>query len=92
MCLQFFRKRNICVCILFILVPKWLRGVTVTAMNFYPGDRGSIHRQVEMFINLKCSFRRLDLGKVSTREGLLPRGTAATMCQMLCAVLAEQYT
>ena len=34
-----------------------IRGVMVSALDFYPGDRGSIPCQVEMFINLKCSFR-----------------------------------
>ena len=34
-----------------------IRGVMVSALDFCPGDRGSIPRQVEMFINLKFSFR-----------------------------------
>ena len=37
--------------------PERIHGVMVSAMDFYPGDRGSIPRQVEMFINLKYSFR-----------------------------------
>ena len=30
---------------------------TTRALDFCSSDRGSIPRQVEMFINLKCSFR-----------------------------------
>ena len=43
----------------------------VSALDFYPGDQGSIPHQVEMFINLKCSFR-MRPSEVSMRVGLLP--------------------
>ena len=52
----------------------WIHGVIVSALDFYPGDQGSIPRQVEIFINLKCSFR-MGPWEDFTREGLLP-----TMC------------
>ena len=56
----------------------WIHGVMVSALDFYPRDRGSIHLQVEMFINLKCR-------KVSTREGLLPpRGHTHYVLNVVC--------
>ena len=48
--------RSLCWSYLLLLIR--IRGVMVSALDFYPGDRGSIPRQVEMFIkNVKCSFR-----------------------------------
>ena len=35
---------------LLLLNQLWIRGVMVSALDLCPGDRGSIPRQVEMFI------------------------------------------
>ena len=47
----------------------------VISLDFYPGDRGSIPRQVEMFVNLKCSFRM---------RPLPPRGHTHYVLNVVC--------
>ena len=70
---------------------KWVRGVKVSALDFCPGDRGSIPRLVEMFINLKCSFR-MRPWEVSTREGLLPaRGHTHYVLNVVCGASCAIY-
>ena len=53
---------------------SWIRGVMVSTLDFYLGNRCLIPRQVEKFINLKCSFRMRPWEILHARRPTTPAG------------------
>ena len=64
----------------------------VSALDFYAGERVSIPRQVEMFINLTCSNRMRPSESLHARWLTSAARPHPLRVKLLFAVLAEQYT